>query len=174
MVQPMDSTIQCSYCAGTVPAHEVECPRCGAPLDESTPAGDFQELTVEEFIEDADQQLAKSGTSAAELAFGVGCTLGALVGGLLMVIIFLAFTRTLTILAVIALIIILISILVSSVLASRAQKATSRSTFEREIKPEINGFIESHDINQEQFSNKAAELLPADSPLLVYMAGQEY
>ena len=85
-----------------------------------------------------------------------------------MVIIFLVFTRTWTILAVIALIVVLISILVSSVLASRAQKATTRSTYEREIKPEINDFIASHDINQEQFSNKVAELLPEDSPLLVY------
>jgi hypothetical protein len=173
MVQPMDSTIQCPYCAGAVPAHEVECPRCGAPLGESTPVSDFQELTVDELIEESHQELVKSGTSAAELAFGVGCTLGVLVGGLLMVIIFLAFTRTWTILAVIALIVVLISTLVSSLLASRAQKATTRSTYEREIKPEINGFIASHDINQEQFSNKAAELLPADSPLLVYIAGQE-
>lgn len=168
MAQPMALTIQCSYCAGTVPAHEVECPRCGAPLSESTPISDFQELTVEEFIEDAHQQLVNSGTSAAELAFGVGCTLEALVGGLLMVIIFFVFTKTWTILAVISLIVVLISILVSSLLASRAQKATTRSTFEREIKPEINDFIASHDINQEQFSTKAAEILPADSPLLVY------
>jgi len=168
MDEPMDSTIQCSYCAGAVPAHEVECPRCGAPLGESTPASDFQELTVDEFIEESNQELVKTGTSAAELAFGVGCTLGALVGGLLMVIIFFAFTKTWTILAVIALIVVLISILVSSVLASRAQKATTRSTYKREIKPKINDFIASHDINQEQFSNKVAELLPEDSPLLVY------
>lgn len=173
MVQSMASTIQCPYCTGTVQAEEVECPRCGAPLDESTSISDFQEQTVEEFIEDSHQKLVKSGTSAAELAFGVGCTLEVLVGGLLMVIIFLAFTRTWTILAVIALIVVLISILVSSLLASRAQKATSRSTFEREIKPEVNDFIASHDINQEQFNNKTAEILPADSPLLVYIAGQE-
>jgi len=173
MVQPIDSTIQCPYCAGAVPTHEVECPRCGAPLNESTPISDFQELTVEEFIEDAHQQLVNSGTSAAELAFGVGCTLEALVGGFLMVIIFFVFTKTWTILAVIALIVVLISILVSSVLASRAQKATSRSTFERDVKPEINVFIETHEINQEQFNNQAAEILPADSPLLFYIAEQE-
>jgi hypothetical protein len=62
---------------------------------------------------------------------------------------------------------------VSSVLSSRAQKATSRSTFERDVKPEINVFIETHEINQEQFNNQAAEILPADSPLLVYTAGQK-
>lgn len=173
MAQPMASTIQCPYCAGAVPAHEVECPRCGAPLGESIQVSDFHELTVDEFIEESNQELVKTGTSAAELAFGVGCTLEALVGGLLMVIVFFVFTKTWTILAVIALIVVLISILVSSLLASRAQKATTRSTFEREIKPEINDFIASHDINQEQFSTKAAELLPADSPLLVYIAGQE-
>ncbi len=167
------STIQCSYCFGTVPAEAVECPRCGAPLAESTPISDIQELTVEEFIEGSHQKLVKSGTSAAEVAFSVGCTLGVLVGGLLMVVIFIAFTRTWTILAVIALIIVLISILVSSILSSRAQKATSRSTFEREVKPEVNVFIETHEISQEQFNDQAAEILPADSPLLVYIAGQE-
>jgi ABC-type multidrug transport system fused ATPase/permease subunit len=156
-----------------VPAEEVECPRCGAPLDKSAPIGEFQEQSLEEFVEEADQKLVKSGTSAAELAFGVGCTLSVLVGGFLLVIIFIAFTKTWTILAVIALIITMISVLVSSILASRAQKATSRSTFEREIKPEINNFIISHEMNKEQFVNQATEILPADSPLLVFISGQE-
>jgi hypothetical protein len=173
MDQSTASTFQCAYCFGTVPSDQVECPRCGAPLDESLPARDFQTQTLEEFVEGAHQKLVESGTSAAELAFGVGCTLGVLVDGFILVVIFIAITRTWTTLAVIALIVTMISILVSSVLASRAQKATSKSTFTREIEPDINSFIASHEMNQEQFNHQAAELLPADSPLLAYIAGQD-
>jgi len=84
-----------------VPAEEAECPRCGAPLEDTTQIGESREATLQEFIENSHQKLVQSGTSAAELAFGVGCTLGFLVGGLLMVIIFIAITKTWTILAVI-------------------------------------------------------------------------
>lgn len=170
---PGTVNIQCSYCFGSVPAEELECPRCGAPLDKSDQSSDFQGLSVEEFIEEANERLIKAGTSAAELAFGVGCTLEVLVAGLLMVIIFIAITRELTILAVVALILTLISILVSSVLASRAQKIAIRSTFKRDIAPEIKEFIDFHEIDQEQFDDKAAEILPTDSPLIAFLAGQE-
>jgi ABC-type multidrug transport system fused ATPase/permease subunit len=155
-----------------VPAEEVECPRCGAPLDDSTQISDSGEGALQEFIENSHQKLVDSGTSAAELAFGVGCTLGFLVGGLLMVIIFFAITKTWTILVVILFILTLISFLVSSILANRARQATTRTSYEREVKPEIEEFITEYGLSQEEFNDQAAELLPADSPLLLYSSRQ--
>ena len=155
-----------------VPAEEVECLRCGAPLDDSTQISDSQEAALQELIENSHQKLVASGTSAAEIAFGVGCTLGLLVGGLLMVIIFFAITKTWTILAVILFILILISFLVSASLANRARQATTRTSYEREVKPEIDQFITEYGLSQDEFNDQAAELLPADSPLLLYSSRQ--
>jgi len=168
----MNLSIQCSYCFGMVPAEEVECPRCGAPLDGSTQVSDSQEAALQEFIENSHQKLVDSGTSAAEVAFGVGCTLGFLVGGLLMVIIFFAITKTWTILAVILFILTLISFLVSSLLANRARQATTRTSYEREVKPEIDQFITEYELSQDEFNGQAAEILPADSPMLLYSSRQ--
>jgi ABC-type multidrug transport system fused ATPase/permease subunit len=155
-----------------VPAEEVECPRCGAPLYDSTQISDSQEAALQEITENSHQKLVASGTSAAELAFGVGCTLGFLVGGLLMVIIFFAITKTWTILAVILFILTLISFLVSSILANRARQATTRTSYERELKPEIDQFITEYRLSQDEFNDQAAEILPADFPLLFYSSRQ--
>jgi hypothetical protein len=83
-----------------------------------------------------------------------------------MVIIFFAFTRTWTTLVVILFILTLISILISSILANRAKEATTRKTFQREIKPEIEQFASLKGISQVEFFEQAAEILPTSSPLL--------
>ena len=172
MTQSINSFVRCDYCLGMVPAAEVECLRCGAPLEAGAPDQVSQEMTLAEFVEASHQKLVDTGTSAAELAFGVGCTLGVLVAGMLMVLIFFAFTKTWTVLVVILFILTLISFLVSSILATRARTATTRQTFEREIIPEIEGFIAKHGISHEEFIDQASEILPASSPLLVFSASQ--
>lgn len=155
-----------------VPAEEAECPRCGAPLEDTTQIGESREATLQEFVENSHQKLVQSGTSAAELALGVGCTLGFLVGGLLMVIIFIAITKTWTILALILFILTLISFLVSSILANRARQATTRTSYEREVKPEIDQIIGEYGLSQDEFNDMATEILPLDSPFLLYLPRQ--
>jgi hypothetical protein len=151
-----------------VPGDEVECPRCGAPLADSSPFNGTQDETLEEFVERSHEKLIKAGTSAAELAFGVGCTLEILAVGLIMLVIFFAITKTWTVLAVILFILTLISILISSILAIRAREATTRGTYEREVKPEIETFNATHELTGDEFRVQAAEILPADSPVLRY------
>lgn len=169
MNYPKNELIECAYCSVKSPTSEIECPACGAPLEEGPLISEFRENSLEELIENSNQTLVKSGTSAAELAFSVSCTLGLLIGVFLIVIIFIAFTRIWTILAVITFILALISILVSSVLSSRANAATTDSTFEREVKPEIERHLTANDISWVEFNRKAAEVLPENSPLLFYL-----
>jgi ABC-type multidrug transport system fused ATPase/permease subunit len=166
IIASMNLTIQCSYCRGMVPAGEEECPRCGAPLDESLPTSHSQEEALQEFIESSHRKLITAGTSAAELAFGVGCTLEVLATIALMVIIFFAFTKTWTILVVILFMLTLISILISSLLANRARTATTRKTYEREVKPDIDRIITRYGMSRDQFNERVKEILPSDSPLL--------
>lgn len=168
--QSSNSIIRCEYCRGMVPAVDGECLRCGAPLQVSLPEPALQELSLDDFIHACHQKLAETGTSAAELAFGVGCTLGVLVAAMLMVFIFFAFTKTWTVLVVILFILTLISFLVSTILATRAREATTRKTFEREVNPEIDQYISQQGISREEFIDQASEILPASSPLLTYSA----
>lgn len=170
MIYAVDLTVQCSYCLGMMPAGEAVCPRCGAPLEEITRIKDNSETDLQDLIEISNQRLVESGSSAAEIAFGVGCTLGFLVGGLIMVIIFFTITKTWTILAVILFILMLISFLISSVLANRARQATARTSYEREVNPEIEKYITEHGLSRDEFNDRAAGLLPEDSPLLSYLS----
>lgn len=169
MNYPKDELIECTYCAVKSSASEIECPACGAPLDEDSQTSESRENLLEELIENSNQTLIKSGTNAAELAFGVSCTLGLLIGVFLLVIIFIAITRVWTILAVITFILALISILISSLLSTRANAATTSSTFQREVKPEIERYLTTYDISWAYFNHKAAEVLPESSPLLFYL-----
>lgn len=171
MTLSAELSVQCSYCRGIVPTEE-ECLRCGAPLEGRINISVGNEAALQELIESSHQKLIESGTSAAETAFGVGCTLGFLVGGLLMVIIFFAITKIWTIFAVILFILTLVSFLVSSLLANRARQATARTTYEREVLPEINQFITQNSLSQDEFNYQAADLLPADSPLLFFNTPQ--
>jgi hypothetical protein len=171
MTTPVQSTIpliRCVYCRGMTPAWEGECVRCGAPLAGDQPEITLEDTALDDFIIAAHQKLAEAGTSAAELAFGVGCTLAVLVAGLLMVIIFIAFTRTWTILAVILFILTLFSFLVSSSLANRARDATTRKTYQREVEPDIDQFTTLLGISHADFIDRAVEILPARSPVLIY------
>lgn len=167
-VQSTNPVVRCDYCRGTTPSLEGECVRCGAPLRGDQPEITLEDTTLDDFIIAAHQKLAEAGTSAAELAFGVGCTLAVLVAGLLMVIIFFAFTKTWTILAVILFILTLISFLISSSLANRAREATIRKTYQREVEPEIDQFTTLHGLSHADFIDRAVEILPARSPVLIY------
>jgi hypothetical protein len=169
MNYPEDARLECAYCAVVSPASEVECPACGAPMQEGFPVREIPDNSMEELIENSNQTLVTSGNRSAELAFSVSCFLGILIGGILMVIIFIAFTRIWTILAVIALILGLISILVSSLLSSRANTATIGGTYEREVEPEIDRYLATHNISRVEFNRKAAEILPSNAPLLFYL-----
>jgi hypothetical protein len=156
-----------------MPSGTTTCPGCGSPQTVKSPDLDAPGNTLAELIEASNQNLVDSGTRAAETAFGVSSNLGFIASGILIIIIFLVFTRIWTVLAVILLILILISILISSLLASHARDTTIRATFERDIKPDIERFIASNNLSHEDAVSKARDLLPEESPLLVYLSNNE-
>ena len=85
-ISELEFTVRCAYCRGIVPRDEVECMRCGAPLPDSS-LGEVNEAEdFEDFLERIHEKLIKAGTSGAELAFGVGCTLEVLAVGLIMLV----------------------------------------------------------------------------------------
>ena len=169
MNYPEKARFECAYCSVVSPANEVECPACGAPLQAGFPISESPGNSLVELIENSNQTLVKSGNQAAELAFSISCFLGILIGVIFLGIIYIVFTRIWTIILVIALIFALISILVASLLSSRANAATIGGTYEREIKPEIDQYLATHNISKVEFNRKAGELLPSNAPLMSYL-----
>jgi ABC-type multidrug transport system fused ATPase/permease subunit len=173
MTQRANPIINCPNCDAGLSAGTSICHECGSPLPEGITSSDKQGKSLDELIVKSNQILVDSGTRAAEIAFGVGCTLGLIINLVLMVIVFLTITKTWTVLAVILLIISLISILVSSLLSSRAKNATTRTTYERDIKPEFDFFLSENNLSIEVVTEKAGDLLLEDSPLLAYLSSKE-
>jgi ABC-type siderophore export system fused ATPase/permease subunit len=116
-------------------------------------------------VEELNAYLVKSATSAAELAFGVGCTLGLIVILLLLTIVYFAITKTWTVVIVTGFIAVLIGVIISSMLAIRAKNATVEKTYQRTTRPEIERFIRANGMSEEEFSELAANVLPASAPL---------
>lgn len=123
------------------------------------------ELSTRQLVEDLNSYLVKSATSAAELAFGVGCTLGLIVILLLLLIVYFVITKTWTVVIVTGFIAVLISVIISSMLAIRARNATVEKTYQRTTRPEIERFIRANGLSEEEFSDLATSVLPASAPL---------
>lgn len=187
MGQHADKLVQCTYCRQFSPAGESECPWCGAPLPDSSPVqttpsaetGESKQVTLSELVEKSNQDLVSASTRAAELAFGIGCTLGVIVsvilllGIALIIIIFSSIRSDWIILAVALLILALISFLVSSFLSTRARRATTRTVYDKNIKPEIDRYLTANSIDRREFFKEAAEILPEGSPLLASLEFQD-
>jgi uncharacterized membrane protein len=116
-------------------------------------------------VEDLNAYLVKSATSAAELAFSVGCTLSVIILLILLVIVYFAITKTWTVVFVTGLIALLFGVFISSVLATRAKNATVEKTYQRVSKPEIERFIRANGMSEEDFTNLVASVLPESAPL---------
>jgi hypothetical protein len=63
------------------------------------------------------------------------------------------------------LIALLFGVIISSMLATRAKNATVEKTYQRVSKPEIERFIRANGMNEDDFTNLAASVLPESAPL---------
>jgi len=161
--------IQCFNCGANAPGVDDFCPACGAPLISGVRTAQDQQEALKKVVEDSNLNLIKAGSSAAEYAFGIGCSLCTLLTLAVLLISYFSITKTWTILAVIALTAILISALVSALLAARAKTATTRTTYERVVKPEIDNFLKHNGLTQQEFDIQAMQAIAEDAPLRNYL-----
>lgn len=157
--------LQCPICGAPVQKRANNCPACGSPLQLPEQQINEPDYSARQVVEEMNGYLVKSATSAAELAFGVGCTLGTLVIVLLLVIVYFAITKIWTIVIVTGFLAVLISVIISALLATRAKNATVYKTYQRTTKPEIERFIRANGMSEDQFSELEASVLPAGAPL---------
>lgn len=166
-IEPLNvhESLQCANCGAPIQKQASTCPACGSPLPTAGRQTEDLAQSARQEVEDLNTYLVKSATSAAELAFGVGCTLGVITILLLLVFVYIAITKTWTIVIVTGFIAILISVIISTMLATRAKNATVEKTYQRTTKPEIERMIRASGISEKQFSDLAASVLPESAPL---------
>lgn len=159
------ASFQCPICGAPVQKNMAVCPACGSPLTSPGRETADQAQADRQVIEDMNAYLVQSAVSAAELAFSVGCTLGALGILILLVIVYFAISKTWTVVIVTGLIALLAGVGISSLLATRARNATVEKTYQRVSKPEIERFIRANGLSEADFTNLAAGILPESAPL---------
>src|SRR3990170_1075782 len=159
------ANIQCFNCGANAPGVDDFCPACGAPLISGVRTAQDQQEALKKVVEDSNLNLINAGSSAAEYAFGIGCSLCTLLTLAVLLISYFSITKTWTILAVIALTAILISAMVSALLAARAKTATTRTTYERVVKPAIDSFINLNGLTSQEFDAQAMQGIAEDAPL---------
>ena len=159
----------CPNCGANVSDEQTSCPACGAPLYSESQSPEASQQAVQELVETSNQQLVSSGTSAAESAFGIGCSLGGMVSMVLLLLVFAIGGRDWTLLAIVALVAILIAMGVSAWLATRAKFATIQTTYEREVGPQIERYIRANRLTGLEFGILADQIMAEDAPLRNYL-----
>jgi hypothetical protein len=176
-----ETDIRCPNCGAELPANAAYCPSCGHPVEtvseeeaeslaEGTTGsnGELKLLVVE-----SDQNLFKRGADAAEAAFSMGCSLGVILSGLLLVIVFLSGVRNWIILGLVAFGATVLTTGVSAFLALQARANARKRAYENTVVPQINRYLQSHQMTRKEFDALAYELIPGESPLQAFITPPE-
>ncbi|HLE16071.1 MAG TPA: zinc-ribbon domain-containing protein [Anaerolineales bacterium] len=161
---------QCPNCRAGLPEKAVFCPTCGTRLSYPEQQTSAAEADLAQLVENANQTLLKSGTGAAEFAFGVGCSLATILIVGLLLIMFLFGMRAWTALGVVTVIAVLVATLVAAYLARRARNATLATTYRKVVQPEIEAYLHEHQLTRQEFDDQAADLVASDEPLSQYLS----
>jgi hypothetical protein len=168
-VQVDSTSTTCPNCGANVSARQTSCPACGAPLGSENLSPEAKQDAMRELVETSNQRLVSSGTSAAESAFGISCSLGGMASMVLLLIVFAIGGREWTLLAIVALVSILVAAGLSAWLATRAKSATIQATYEREVGPQIERYVRSNRITGLEFGVLADRIVAEDAPLRSYL-----
>ncbi|MCS6908355.1 MAG: hypothetical protein RML93_10800 [Anaerolineales bacterium] len=125
-----------------------------------------QELPLDHFIFQLNEELLSIGASSAEQSFGLAVWLGTL--PLLAGVALLLILRLITIIVAFFLVILLFLVFTAttSILASTARRNALQRAIRERIIPQIRAYQATHLIDFEAFENKAREILPSEAPLL--------
>ena len=120
------------------------------------------------------ESLRLSGSSSAEHAFGLGCSLGFTPLLVILAILFL-FRLTNLILAGILLVIGLLALIgVTMLVAQRARHNGIQRAYRTRVEAEINQYIAQNNLSRRQFDAIVSQILPDDAPLQAFLSKQEY
>lgn len=161
--------LQCPNCGAAIRPDQTICPACGAPVTPSDIASKSREKTSQ-MLRDANQALVQAGAGAAESAFGLSCSLGVLLGLVVLAVIFLLGSRNWILLGLVAIGAALFAAGASAIVSARAKSATMAGTYTRDIAPKIEKNIQSNRFTRQEFDALAHETLDKNSPLRRYLS----
>ncbi|PWH20312.1 MAG: hypothetical protein DDG59_00585 [Anaerolineae bacterium] len=124
------------------------------------------DLTIEEVIQQLNEQLLKVGASSAEQSFGLAVWLGTL-PILAVVAVLLAFKVINIILAFfLGIILFVIFFAATAILASQARRNAIQRAIKEQTIPQIQTYLANYRVDVETFHTTAQEMLPTEAPLL--------
>ena len=161
----------CPSCGEVLQTEFAFCPTCGETLSASDEiTGFIEDHGLAVFIISTNQYLSEAGTNAAESAFGLGCYIGFIPVALFIVIVFLLGLRNWIIIALVGLGAALVTTGIAALLARRARATNVRTTYHREVEPQIETYLSERSITRAEFEAAASEVLTEDAPLLECLA----
>lgn len=173
----LDTTSRCLSCGAELPANAAFCPACGNPIEsfpeETGKETDESGKDLNRLVEESNQNLFKRGAEAAEAAFGLGCSLGAILSGLLLVILFLVGVRNWIILGIAAFGAAILTTGISAFLALQARSNALKRTYDKTVNPQINQYLQAHQMTRPEFDALARVLIPGGSPLRTYITSPD-
>lgn len=134
---------------------------------------DLLDQDPETFIIHINEKLFSAGAGNAELAFGLGCVIGIIPLGILVLLLFILGMRGWAAFGIVLLIGVLLITAVSTYLASRARTGAIRGAFDREVEPAILDYLGMHEIKRHEFQQIMDRILPQDAPLRRYVLAGE-
>lgn len=161
--------LECPACGADLREGYTTCPACGAPVSSIDPEAIRKEKTVQALTA-ANQSLVQAGTGAAESAFGLGCSLGAILGLVLLIVVFFLGNRNWIVLGIAAIGISLVAAGAAAWISLRAKTATIKTTYYRQVENEIEKFMKSNHYTQQEFEALANEVLDQNAPLRRYLS----
>jgi hypothetical protein len=136
-------------------------------MDAEVSAEDREELEL--LVRESNSKLAEAGSESAEQSFGLGCLLGGLLlGGVILVLSLIGFANI--ILAAILLVIGVIGVTgVAALWASFARTRRISDTYRLHVGPEIERTLKHRDLPHHVFFAIADLVLAEDAPLRLYL-----
>lgn len=126
-----------------------------------------EQLTA--FIEEQNERLATVGTERSEQSFGLGCTIGLLPLGSMVLILWI--TGVLNIISGFFAVIVGFTALVgiAGLVASSAKRRAIADTYTHYVKQDIDLYLREHQIDQQIFDQTAHEVLSESAPLRAFI-----
>ncbi len=159
----------CPNCGVEVGSRDT-CPACGAPIAPLLEEPDqtrWDEMS--RLIESNNQNLVSAGIRAAESAFGLGCFLGAMMGMVLLVIVFALGSRNWILIGILGMVASIIAVGAAVGISTRAKSATINKAYERSAKHEIERFVLVNHLGRLEFDSLADQVLSKEAPLRKYL-----
>lgn len=121
------------------------------------------------FIQEENEKLAKVGTERSEQSFGLGCTLGLLPLGSMILLLYIF--RVLNVISGFFAVIVGFTALVgiAALVSSSAKKRAIVDNYTHYVKQEIDLYLRENDLDRLEFDRAASEILPESAPLRAYI-----